>query len=297
MTLDRRTFLKAAGAGGAALAVSPVPCQAAASRQAFAVLVDTTRCLGCRACEAACAEANALPAPAGGEEVFAAARATTTDAFTVVGRAAAPGPDGGPRYAKTQCMHCVDPACASACPVRALVKLDAGPVVYHRDRCMGCRYCMVACPFAGPRYQYDKPIPYVRKCDFCAGRQAAGQLPACVEVCPSGALTFGPRDQKLDEARRRVYAPGSGYVPHVYGEDEAGGTSWLYIGDVAPGALGLPDVRTRSYATLADGALGAVPVVLTLGAPVLMALRTLTRRKGDAEPAAEAAGPREGSHV
>jgi Fe-S-cluster-containing dehydrogenase component len=202
----------------------------------------------------------------------------------VVNRAPEPGRDGEARYAKTQCMHCVDPACASACPVRALEKLPSGPVVYHAERCMGCRYCMVSCPFGVPKYEYDKAVPYVRKCTFCAERQARGELPACVEACPAEALLFGDREELLETARTRIYQEPGRYVHHIYGEHEAGGTSWLYITDVPFEHLALPEgVRNASYPALTGGALAAVPFVMTLWPPLLMGLYTFSKARREAE--------------
>ena len=197
MELSRRTFIKVAGAAGAAAAAGR-PARAAAAEPRLvttpAVLVDGTRCVGCRACEAACSESNHLaePAAAGTEAVFSRRRTTDPHVYTVVNRFQ---PDGQaePRYVKSQCMHCVDPACASACLAKALEKTAAGPVVYHPERCLGCRYCMVACPFDVPKFDFDTPDPYIRKCSFCAGRQAQGLEPACASVCPTGALQFGRR--------------------------------------------------------------------------------------------------------
>lgn len=280
----RRAFLRLAGVAGAG-AVSGVPCATAATASSRAVLVDTTLCVGCRGCEAACAEANGLSAPTAAGELGAldVRRATGPEAFTVVNRAGEPGPSGAARYVKTQCLHCVDPACASACPVRALEKQPGGPVVYHADRCMGCRYCMVSCPFGVPKYEYDRAIPYVRKCSFCASRQAQGAPPACVEVCPSGALLLGTRDELLQVAHQRIYSRPGHYLPHVYGEDEAGGTSWLYVSDVPFQSLGLPDVRKEPYPELTHGALAAVPVVMTLWPPLLMALYAAARTRTQGE--------------
>ncbi len=281
MTLTRRTFLKTAGAAGA-VGIVGAPAAAAVARAGRGVLVDATLCVGCRGCEAACAEANLLPEPAGvgGDTVFDRLRNTDASAFTVVNRASEPGPQGDTRYAKSQCLHCLDPACASACPVRALEKTPEGPVVYHRNRCMGCRYCMVACPFGVPKYEYDKALPYVRKCTFCAGRQAEGKQPACTEVCPSGALMFGERAELLETARTRIYQNPDRYSRHVYGEHEAGGTSWLYISDVPFDSLGLPSgVRHSSYPELTQGALSAVPMVMTLWPPLLMGLYTFSRNR------------------
>jgi formate dehydrogenase iron-sulfur subunit len=297
MTLSRRSFLKVAGAAGAlgvAEWAAPARAAAAAGAAARAVLVDTTKCVGCRACEAACAEAHHLPGPTG-ELVPGAVRTTDPEAFTVVNAVAvAPGAD--PRFVKTQCLHCLEPGCASACPVKALEKTPAGPVVYHEDRCIGCRYCMLACPFDVPKYEYDKPAPYVRKCDFCADRQAAGLAPACASVCPSGALQFGQRDALLDEARRRIYAEPDRYVHHVYGEHEAGGTSWVYLSDVPFETLGLRvDVGTRGFAELTQVSLAAVPLIMTLWPPFLMALVHFARAR--ARAATGDGGAEEDAHV
>ena len=161
MKLSRRTFFKVNAAGAAALAIAPRSASAATAvtdASARGVLVDTTRCIGCRACEAACAEANTLgePAHAGEDVVFTHARETDQRTFTVVNRfPKAPAPAAVPvRFVKTQCMHCVEPACVSACPARALEKSAAGPVTYTGNRCLGCRYCMVACPFDVPKFEY-----------------------------------------------------------------------------------------------------------------------------------------------
>jgi Fe-S-cluster-containing dehydrogenase component len=288
MNLSRRCLLKLGGAAGAAAVVGrPQPAAASVGRSITtpAVLVDTTKCVGCRACEAACAEANGLQAPArSGDPAALAARRTTDErTYTVVNRVSV-DPE---RFVKTQCMHCVDPGCASACPAKALEKTAAGPVVYHGERCLGCRYCMLSCPFDVPKYEYDDPAPYVVKCSFCAERQAQGQPPACTSVCPSGALTFGRRDELLQEAKRRVYGDPEKYTAHVYGEHEAGGTSWLYITDQKLEALGLPtDVPNTPYASLASGALSMVPFVLTLWPPLLLGLYNFSQRRAGSEGAA-----------
>jgi formate dehydrogenase iron-sulfur subunit len=283
MKLTRRGFLKVAGAtGGVGLLAQPggaFASEGVAGAEERAVLVDTTLCKGCRACEAACSEKNDNPAPPVGEKVLDGARRTSPTAFTVVNR----GPDasdGTPRYAKAQCMHCVAPGCASACPVKALEKQPDGPVTYDASKCMGCRYCMVACPFGVPKYEYDSRAPRVRKCGFCVDRQKEGKAPACVGVCPTGALAFGRRGELLDVAKKRVYGNPEKYVHHVYGELEAGGTNWMYLADVKFEGLGLAaNVEKRSYPDLVKGALGAPPFVMTLWPPLLMGLYAFSHRR------------------
>ena len=154
-----------------------------------AILIDITKCIGCRNCEQACKEVHGFP-----QDTEAKLSPT---ALTVV-------EDHGDRYVRRMCMHCQDPACASACLVGALKKTAAGPVTYDGSKCIGCRYCLVACPFNVPRYEWAKLVPYVQKCDMCAARQAKGQPPACVEACPVQASISGTRDEILEEAQRRI---------------------------------------------------------------------------------------------
>jgi len=249
-----------------------------------AVLVDTSRCIGCRACMVACKEWNELPA----EHVERTLPGSyqnrddlTSQTWTVVHFAEqASGDDMRWLFAKTQCMHCVDPACVSACLVNALDKLPEGPVVYRADRCIGCRYCMVACPFEIPKFEYDRPLPLIRKCTFCTHRLREGKLPACAEVCPSGALQFGKRRELLEVAKTRIYQNPNRYVHHVYGEHEVGGTSWLYLTDVPFEQLGFRmDLGTTAYPELTWTFLSAVPFVLTLWPPFLMGLYAFTRSR------------------
>lgn len=281
MNLTRRTFFKVTAVGAATLAgtaKAEAASDLAVAEDARGVLVDTTKCVGCRACEAACAEANGLPAPTDNEAIFDKPRVTNPDTFTVVNRYNVRQQEE--RFIKRQCMHCVDAACAAACPVRALQKTAAGPVIYDGSRCLGCRYCMLSCQFGIPQFQYNEPVPYVRKCTFCATRQAQGLKPACAEVCPSGALTFGKRSELIEEAKTRIYQNPTQYVHHVYGEREAGGTSWLYISDVPLEQLGMPGgLDDKPYPQLASTALGAVPMILTLWPPILMGLHAITKRR------------------
>jgi formate dehydrogenase iron-sulfur subunit len=286
MNLNRRMFFKVAGAAGAVALAPTRPADASSDEAGVnaerrSVLVDTTKCIGCRACEAACAETNGLPGPAmlDNPAVFDTPRTTDTHTYTVVNRGAL-GAAAPARFIKRQCMHCLEPACASACLVRALDKTPTGPVVYHKERCLGCRYCMVACPFGVPKYEYESALPFVQKCHFCADRQAKGEAPACASVCPSGALTFGKRVDLIETARERLYAPGSTYVRHIYGEHEVGGTSWMYLTDVPFEKLGLPSgLGEYAYSSLTQASLAAVPFVLTLWPPLLMGIYSFSKRR------------------
>ncbi|MCC6131593.1 MAG: 4Fe-4S dicluster domain-containing protein [Acidobacteria bacterium] len=286
MELTRRTLFRIAGAasaGAAASALAPAAQAALRARpDAKGVLVDTTLCVGCRTCEAACAEANKLPEPErpGDDTIFETRRETGPDSFTVVNKSPKKSPSGDDRFGKKQCLHCIEPACASACAVNALEKTPDGPVTYKANRCLGCRYCMVACPFEIPKYEYAKTVPTVRKCTFCAERQKEGKPPACAENCPMGALTFGKRDELIEEAKKRIYQNPDKYVHRVYGEEEAGGTSWLYISDVPFESLALKTrVQNSSYPARVEGALSTVPWVMTLWPPLLAGLYTFTNRK------------------
>jgi formate dehydrogenase iron-sulfur subunit len=175
-------------------------------------------------------------------------------------------------------MHCQDPACASACLVGALKKTALGPVTYDAAKCIGCRYCLVACPFSVPRYEWSKLVPYVKKCDMCAARQAQGQPPGCVEACPTGASIVGWRDEILEEAQRRVLNDAK-YVKHIYGSEEAGGTSVFFISDVPFEKLGFTAPPPQSMPGLSAAALGDVPTVVLVGGSLLAGLYWITERR------------------
>ena len=247
MKLDRRQFLYTTGAGIAGIALSP--CAAASSEapggDGYGVLVDTTECIGCRKCEWACAKANELsdqPLDAFEDtSVYDQPRRMTAGAYTVVNRYADKDKPEQPTFVKAQCMHCLRPACVSACLVGALRRQDNGAVTYDSWKCMGCRYCMVACPFQVPAYEYDKALsPMVSKCSFCFDRvQNEGKTPACVDICPPMCLTFAKRNELLGLARDKIATNPGRYVDHIYGEHELGGTSWLYLASRPVTELGL----------------------------------------------------------
>ncbi len=251
---DRRQFLKTISAVGAATVMArPTSAQAAPknilSPKRNGVLVDTTACVGCRSCEWACKEAHGLPAGTlasyGDRSVFASPRRPGTTALTVVNEYANPRNPDLPYDVKVQCMHCDRPACLSACIVGAFSKEESGAVVWDGDMCIGCRYCMAACPFQVPTFEFDRPIqPEIRKCDFCTERQKRGELPACVEICPVEALTFGPREELLRVAHDRITRSPERYIDRVYGEYEVGGTSWLYLAGRDFTALQFPALGT-----------------------------------------------------
>ncbi len=280
--MKRRTFLAMLGSAGAASAVT-LPAwsgsQTQKSGDPAGVLIDTTRCLGCQTCEAACAEANGLPEPAPNDTNNSSLRQTTTTQLTAVQTFKT---DKGEVYVKRQCMHCLEPACAAACLTKAMNKTDEGPVEWRVGKCMGCRYCMLSCPFEMPRFEYNKAVPSIVKCQMCHARLAEGKRPACVENCPNEALMFGKRSELLSEAHKRIAEQPDAYYPHVYGEREAGGTSVLYLSAVPFEQIGLrTDLGEIAYPEYTRNFLTAVPVVLTLGPMALLALNRATDRGGE----------------
>ncbi|MGB9701257.1 MAG: 4Fe-4S dicluster domain-containing protein [Candidatus Kapaibacteriota bacterium] len=207
------------------------------TKDAMGVLVDVGVCVGCRNCERACQEAHNLPTqdPESyhNREVFKEFRRPDTHSLTVVNQFDNPNNKLIPYDVKYQCMHCNEPACVSACIVGAFTKHKNGAVTWDTDKCIGCRYCMVACPFQIPTFEYDKALqPRIMKCDFCFERTKEGLLPACVANCPVEAITYGPRDEILQLAKKRIKRNPEKYIQKIFGEDEVGGTSWLYIAPV-----------------------------------------------------------------
>jgi Fe-S-cluster-containing dehydrogenase component len=289
LALSRRSFLRGLGAAAGAVAVSGLT-GAGVARAAedfphypdrFGMLTDTTLCVGCRLCEHACAKANGKPEPASDPKVLETLRRPTAQALTVVNRYDIPGSDA-PVFRKVQCMHCDEPACVSACPVKALRKTSKGPTVYNEDLCMGCRYCMVACPFSIPAYEYSDPLtPKVVKCIMCYERATKdGNPPACASACPTKATIFGTREELLHVARERVVSHPDKYVDHIYGEHEAGGTSWLYLSSVPFEHLGFPaEVGRIPYPEFTRDFLLAVPVAYVMMPPALAGIQALIKRR------------------
>ncbi len=246
-----------------------------------AVLYDATKCIGCRACQVACKQWNELPAEHTTQAgTYENPPKTSAYTFTKI-RFNEVEDEGRFRwvFAKVQCMHCEHPACVAACLVGALQKTENGPVVYDDHKCIGCRYCMVACPFGIPSYEWDKPLPWIRKCTFCADRQSVGLKPACVTTCPTGALKFGEREELITEARERIAAVPGKYVDHIYGEKEIGGTSWLYLSPVPFEKLGFPTLGYEPATINVERAVGAVPPVLVGVAALMAGVYWLIRRR------------------
>jgi formate dehydrogenase iron-sulfur subunit len=234
-----------------------------------ALLYDATICIGCKQCEQACAAQNKLPYDDG----IAAEEKQSEHKYTAV-------LTRGDHFMRRLCMNCEDPACASVCPVAALRKTAAGPVIYDADRCMGCRYCMVACPFGVPKYEWNKVLPKVRKCTMCPDRVAAGQQTACAEICPTGATKFGERDDLIAEAQQRIRENPGKYVNHIYGLKEVGGTSVLLLSSVPFEEFGYrADLSKDPLPILTYRVLSRIPDFVPLGGILLGGIWWITHRR------------------
>ena len=290
MSISRRKFLGWLGAAATAGAVhvKNAPSATVANFKGYpgslGVLHDTVLCIGCRTCEAACNQVNGLPKPDQSFKdlsVLGKKRRTTASSYTVVNRFVQAGGKATPVFVKKQCNHCLEPACASACFVRAFQKTKQGPVVYDEKVCVGCRYCMIACPFEIPAYEYDKAFtPRVMKCTLCASRLKEGLLPGCVESCPTEALSFGKRENLIKIAQKRINAHPDRYVDHIYGEHEMGGTSWLYLSGVPFKDIAMrEDLGVEPAPTLTSGALSTVPIIAGLWPVLLVGIYAVSKRK------------------
>lgn len=232
-----------------------------------AVLHDVTRCTGCNRCVAACADENGLE----GKESHARFSRSGLSAhrWTTVVREAG-------RYVRRQCLHCEDPSCAAACLVGAFRKTPEGPVVYDASKCIGCRYCMLACPFEIPRYEWDTNHPFVRKCDLCHDRPGG---PACIEACPNEVSLYGDREELLEVARARIRAAPDRYLDHVFGEKEAGGTSVLYLSDVDLSGMWPARMGDRSVPEMTWPVVSKTPFLAFGVAGVLTGLSWIVHRR------------------
>jgi Fe-S-cluster-containing dehydrogenase component len=256
MGITRRAALKGLLVGGAATAgVTSLPASGDGATlpvppvDAVGLLYDATLCIGCKTCVVACQDANGLPRDTTGlGPMYNAPIDLNQRAKTVIKLYKA---DNETSFMKAQCMHCVDPACATACMLGALKKREFGIVTYESDLCVGCRYCEVACPFNVPKFEWAKAAPKIVKCELCKDRLKAGLEPACTTVCPRKAVIYGKRTDLLREAKRRIAAEPDRYVPKVYGETDGGGTQCLYLSHVPFENLGLPALGERPAPELA----------------------------------------------
>mgnify|MGYP006278720127 CR=1 FL=1 len=236
----------------------------------YGILFDTTQCIGCEGCIYACKEKNELPE--------SETKKLSADTYTVL-------KSKDNTYYRKMCMHCEEPACVSVCPVGALEKTEAGPVTYDAEKCMGCRYCMVACPYDVPKYTWGKPNPVVSKCEMCYDRVSEGEMPACAEMCPTGATTFGKREELLKEAHRRLKENPDLYHQHVYGEKEAGGTSVLILSDVPFEEIGFKTAGfyDQAFPEYTWKAMKEIPNVVVFGGVFLYGLWWIINRRMELE--------------
>ena len=288
MTMRRRDFLKGCMACGAAATIGLTgKAWGAGSFEGYpdgmGVLVDLTRCIGCRSCEAACNREQGLPAPSApfdDPSVFEETRRTTESAYTVVNRYNTQ--NGGTVYRKIQCNHCNEPACLTSCFVNAYTKTNEGAVIYNPKVCVGCRTCMVACPFNVPAYSYSSAFnPVIKKCIFCyETRLKTGNPPACVEMCPQEVLVFGHRKDMLKMGHERIRLNPDRYIDHIYGEREVGGTSWLYLSGVPFDQVGFDTtLQNEPIISNVKDFLSTVPMVLAIWPALFSGFHLLSSRK------------------
>jgi Fe-S-cluster-containing dehydrogenase component len=296
LKFSRRRFIGTIAAiggalGGASLvskARTAVAKEISGSANRYGVLYDLTLCVGCRSCEKACNEENKLAPPQvpfDDPSVFDEVRRPMVESYTVVNRFPNPKDPGKPLYRKVQCNHCNEPACATACPVHAYTKHAEGPVTYDVDLCFGCRYCMIACPYFVPAYDYNSALePRISKCTMCDHRVKHGRPTACSESCPTGALTFGKRSDLIKVARERIMKNPDKYVDHIFGEHEAGGTSWLYISGVPFEHYGFPsNIQKAPMLENTKGFLSTVPLVFTIWPALFGMLYSATQHRSRSE--------------
>jgi formate dehydrogenase iron-sulfur subunit len=293
MKISRRDFLKVCGASAAMLGVGAqiappalgsgtrnVPIQ---STNVMGVLIDTTQCIGCRSCQRACALANNLPSN-GRESELSATALSVIELKNISPSAKNPVI----KPIKRQCMHCENPACASVCPVGALSKKDDGTVAYDPNKCIGCRYCMVACPFGVPKYDWSSASPKINKCTRNCMANGKLDRPACVQACPNQALYYGKRDDLLAFAKTRIANSPTKYVDHIYGEKEIGGTTMLYLSGTPFQQLGfrtdLPEEPLPQYTW---NVMEKIPAVLGTAGVLLSGIAWWTHR-GESKKLVEA---------
>ena len=238
----------------------------------YAILVDASKCTGCEKCVDACIETNGL-----NEKKAEIDKAVTKDGLSD-NRFLSVNEIKKDSFARKSCMHCVEPSCVSACLVGGLTKSKEGPVLYDPDKCIGCRYCMLSCPFYIPRYEWSKTQPFVKKCDMCYDRIKEGKLPACVDACPYGVLEFGEREELLKKAKRKIQQDPK-YVNRVWGEKELGGTSVLFISDFDVSQVGFPQQASVAIPELTEPLIEKTPQIGLGVLGGLLGLNWIIRRR------------------
>lgn len=290
MSVSRRGFLRGAAFG--TLLLSGKNAKAGGAEHfagypnSFGLLHDTTLCVGCRSCEKGCADVNDLPIPEvpfDDKSVFEKKRGVSDTAFTVVNRYVSQDDSNISYFRKHQCMHCQEPSCASVCFVKAFRKSPEGAVVYDPDVCVGCRYCMMACPYYATGYEYDDALtPRVRRCTMCYPRIKEGKNPGCADACPTGAILFGRRKDIIKVARERFRKSPDNYIDHIFGEYEFGGTNWLTLAGpgMTFGGLGLPDnAGSTPLPELSSSFLSVVPLIVAIYPGLLAGFYAFSKRK------------------
>ncbi|PKP34749.1 MAG: 4Fe-4S ferredoxin [Bacteroidetes bacterium HGW-Bacteroidetes-17] len=277
MSINRRSFFKFLSLTGITLAVGKESVAQSDKGQEvdfLSILYDSTHCVGCQSCEFACAEAHGLPEPVGAPEAGKIRKLDETNRSVIN----CYNTSKGEIYVKQQCMHCNEPACSSACLTNAMHKTKEGPVIWRGNKCMGCRYCMVSCPFDIPKFEFHSANPKIQKCNMCFDRLEERKIPACVENCPAEALVFGTRRELIKEARKRIVENPDTYVDQIYGEDEAGGTGILYLSSVPFNELGFrTNLQKTSYPELSKGFLYSVPTIFVLWPALLLGIHEATK--------------------
>ena len=281
--ITRRDVLKLAGLTAGCLLAKTKTAHALSTQKTnpddyVGMLYDATLCIGCNACTTACRDWNKTKPETDARQLYDAPRELSADTWTLIQLYRES--DEEYSFVKRQCMHCVDPACVSGCPVQALQKSANGAVTYDPDRCIGCRYCMYTCPFHVPRFEWDERIPVVAKCTLCNDRLTEGiGGPNCAEHCPTGALIWGKRGDLISEAEKRLEEEPDRYVQHIYGKDDVGGTGVMYISGVPFEKLGLEDLGTDPAPKLSEETANVVlPVALAGGSIALAAIRFASKR-------------------
>lgn len=233
------------------------------------LLIDISKCVGCRECARACAEANNLPQEEATE--LSATHYTVVQSY-----------NDDQTFVRRLCMHCNEPTCVSACLVGAFRKTETGAVLYDESKCIGCRYCMQACPFEVPRYEWSSLSPKIQKCRMCYERVAAGGKTACAEACQFGATTFGDRDELIKEARKRIDESPGTYINHIYGLTEAGGTSVMFISNVPFEQLGFPmNLPNEPIPQLSWRVLSQIPKYSVAAGVVFFGIHWITARRAE----------------